>query len=181
MEIYLIIKDFENYSISNFGNVKNNLTGRVLKTSLCHPGYKKVNFHKNGKSKTVYIHQLVAEAFLLNPDNKKCIDHIDNDKENNNISNLRYATHIENSQNRSISSKNTSGVKGVHFNKANNKWRACIVIDYKSIHIGYFETLEEAKIARQARANLEFGEYINLIEEIKTKIIILENLFLENF
>jgi len=72
-------------------------------------------------------------------------------------------------------------VKGVCFDKPSQKWRAQIGINNKLVHIGLFETLEEAQIARQARANLEFGEYINLIEEIKTKIIILENLFLENF
>jgi len=180
MEIFNIIKDFENYSVSNLGNVKNNLTGRVLKTSLC-KGYQRVNLSKDGKSKTVYNHQLVAEHFLLNPENKLCVDHIDNDKENNKISNLRYATHIENGRNSSISKKNTSGVKGVYFHKPSQKWMAYIGINKKLINIGLFETLEEAKIARQARANLEFGEYINLIEEIKTKIIILENLFLENF
>jgi len=160
--------------------VKNNLTGRVLKTSLRGSGYKKVDLSKNGKSKTVNIHQLVAKHFLLNPDNKLCIDHIDNDKTNNNISNLRFATHIENGRNSSISKKNTSGVKGVCFDKPRQKWRARIGINNKLIHIGYFDTLEDAKTARQNRANLEFGEYINLIEEIKTKIIILENLVLEN-
>jgi len=181
MEQYLNIKDFENYSISNFGNVKNNLTGRILKTSFGGDGYKIVSLSKNGKKKNVKIHQLVAKYFLLNPENKLCIDHIDNDKLNNNFSNLRYATHIENCRNRSISSRNTSGIKGVYFHKPSQKWMAYIGINKKLINIGYFDTLEEAKTARQARANLEFGEYINLIEEIKTKIIILENLFLENF
>jgi len=181
MEQYLNIKDFENYSISNFGNVKNNLTGRILKTSFGGDGYKIVSLSKNGKKKNVKIHKLVSEHFLLNPENKLCVDHIDNDKTNNNFSNLRFATHQENSRNRSISSRNKSGVKGVCFDKPSQKWRAQIGINNKLVHIGLFETLEEAQIARQARANLEFGEYINLIEEIKTKIIILENLFLENF
>lgn len=93
------------------------------------------------------------------------MDHIDNNRFNNNISNLRWATYQENNQNANISKANTSGIKGVSFNKNNNKWRASITIDGVKIHLGYFDKLEDAKKARIERANKAFGVYINSCEK----------------
>jgi len=70
------------------------------------------------------LHRLISEAFIPNPDNKLCIDHIDNNTLNNNsINNLRWVTTKENAQNAKLSAKNTSGFKGVSFHKKLNKWR----------------------------------------------------------
>ena len=87
MEEFKLIKGFENYSVSNLGNVKNNKTNRILKQDN-NKGYKLVKF--NGKNKRV--HRLIAEAFIPNPDNKPCIDHINNIRNDNRIENLRWAT-----------------------------------------------------------------------------------------
>jgi hypothetical protein len=94
------------------------------------------------------------------------VDHIDNDKTNNNISNLRFATSKENSQNSKLRSNNTSGHKGIYFNKRAKKWRAHIQIDGININIGYFDNLEDAKIARINRANQAFGVYTNACEKL---------------
>eukprot|EP01038_Epipyxis_sp_PR26KG_P018376 gene18376-25887_t len=112
-EYWTTVKGNKNYAVSTFGNVENMLTGRILKTRINCNGYIYVDLHKNGKRKTRTIHQLVAEAFLHNPDEKLCVDHIDNDRQNNNISNLRYASVQENARNSKLSSKNTSGIKGM--------------------------------------------------------------------
>ena len=94
MEEFRIIKDYENYEVSNFGNVRNIKTGRVLK-GVNSKGYLRVNLN-NGVRKTLRIHRLVGIAFIPNPKNKECLDHIDNNQLNNHISNLRWANLREN-------------------------------------------------------------------------------------
>jgi hypothetical protein len=171
MEVYKNIKEFENYSVSNFGNVKNIITGRLLKLRIGRHGYCRVNLYKDGIRKTMEIHKLVAEAFLENPQKKRCVDHINNDRTNNKVDNLRFATHSENRRNSSKYINNTSGVIGVYHDKKNNKWMARITINGKSKHIGYYDNLEEAKNARIKKANEIYGEFTNKLEKIKTNVI----------
>ena len=163
-EVFRSIKEYDNYEISNFGNVKNKQTGRVLKPGKDTNGYYKLNLYKNGKIKKIKIHRLVAIVFIDNPLNKPCVDHIDNQRTNNNLSNLRWVTNQQNSMNSSLRSNNTSGIKGVIFDKQHQKWRARIMLNNKYIHIGLYNTLEEAKIARQKKANELFGEFMNQCE-----------------
>ena len=135
IEIYVNIVNFPNYQISNFGNVKNIKTGRVLKPGRGLNGYLTVVLFNDGDKSTKTVHKMVASAFLENPENKRCVDHINHDKINNHISNLRYATDAENNQNRSIGSNNTSGTTGVCFNKRDKKWRAQIDADGRNIYL----------------------------------------------
>lgn len=86
-----IWKNFEeNYSISNYGRIKNNKTQRILKLRPSHRGYLKTNISIKGKLKTVFPHRLVAEYFIPNPHNFKQVNHIDGCKENNKIFNLEW-------------------------------------------------------------------------------------------
>ena len=166
VETYKEIKGFENYSVSDLGNVRNDKTGRVLKESNDGCGYLKVDLRENKTRHTKKIHKLVAAAFLLNPENKKCVDHIDNNKQNNNIINLRFATLAQNQHNRLINTNNTSGNKGVRWNKRDMKWTAQITINGKQIHLGSFMNKEDAINIRIQRAKNEFGEFINKCELI---------------
>lgn len=166
VEDFKVIKDFENYSVSNLGNVRNDKTGLNLKQATNEKGYKFVGLSKNGKTTHKRIHRLIAEAFIPNPEKKSLIDHIDNNPCNNNIDNLRWSTHRENSQNAKKSTKNCSGFKGVSWIKAKNKWRAYLMIDGKLKHLGYFDNIEDAKKVRQEFANKFFGEYTNSCEKI---------------
>jgi hypothetical protein len=163
-EAYMPIDGYKNYEVSNFGNVKNKSTGRVLKPGINRDGYYIVSLCDGQNKKTKTIHRLVAEAFLNNHDNKPCVDHIDNNKLNNCDFNLRYATHQDNSRNISMLSKNTSGVKGVCWHKHAKKWHARIKIDGKLIHLGCFDNIDDAKLARQKKAKELFGEYTNKCE-----------------
>lgn len=72
------------------------------------------------------------------------IDHIDRDRMNNKISNLRAATRAENNHNQGMREDNYSGYTGVTFHKRDKKHQAHIVSDNKKIHLGYFNTAEEA-------------------------------------
>ncbi len=129
-------------------------------------GYLQVSLRNNKLRHFKYIHRLSAEAFLLNPENKKYVDHIDNNKHNNKLINLRFATPQQNSQNAKLSNKNTSGSKGVFLDKKAMKWRAQININGKRIYLGSYINKEDAVNIRIQRAKDEFGEYINKCELI---------------
>lgn len=91
MEIWKSIKNYEGlYWVSNFGRVKSKR--KILKP--INGEYLKVGLSKNGVQKTLYIHRLVAETFLVK--NKPEINHKDEDKHNNCLSNLEFVTHKEN-------------------------------------------------------------------------------------
>ena len=72
---------------------------RFLTPGINRYGYKHVSLYKNKEGKTWKIHRLVALAFISNPGNKPCIDHIDGNRLNNNVCNLRWVTHRENTNN----------------------------------------------------------------------------------
>ena len=165
-EIYKTVEGFENYEVSNLGNIKNKGTGRILKQTNNGKNYLKVRLYNNKTSRTIKVHKLVAKMFLENPENKPYVDHIDNNRLNNNLINLRYATCKENSQNATISKTNTSSVKGVSYCNVKNKYRARVCVDGVSIHLGYFNTLEEAKTARINKVNQVFGEFVNHTERL---------------
>ena len=158
-ECFLAIDGYDNYFISNFGNVKNSKTNKILKHSNHRQGYKEIHLCKNGKRKIFKIHRLVAIAFLENPDNKPKVDHIDENKADNNVKNLRWATNQENGFNINKQSNNKSGFKGVSLRKDINKYGACINIDGKNKSLGYYETAEEASKAYEAKAEQLHGEF----------------------
>ena len=112
MESWKKINDYEQYQISNLGNVKtiaNEATRkeRLLKP-LNHPkGYFRVGLWLEGKVKFHFIHRLVAIHFIDNPENKQTINHIDGDKSNNKSDNLEWNTYREN-MNHSIINKLSS-------------------------------------------------------------------------
>ena len=81
---------------------------------------------------------------------KLTIDHINRNKADNRITNLRDVSHKQNHQNASKSSRNTSGHPGVCWYKSCSKWQARIKHNYKHIHLGYFTTIEDAIAARKA-------------------------------
>ena len=96
---------------------------------------------------------------MLNPDNKLCVDHIDENKTNNNVVNLRWATSRENTQNRGKQKNNKSGYKSVCYNKPLKKYQATINIDGKKIHLGYFKTVLEASVVYEEKAKELHNEF----------------------
>ena len=96
-EIWKVIEDFPNYEVSNKGQVRNKITGLILKPTLDKTtGYLKVNLQKNNKGNTRTMHRLVAEAFLNKPDNCNDVNHIDGKKLNNKSINLEWCTRSHN-------------------------------------------------------------------------------------
>lgn len=80
------------YQVSNFGRVKSIKFGKeiLLKQRQCMNGYKSVILYKNGKGKNILVHRLVAQAFIDNPDNLPEVNHKDECKTNNVVSNLEW-------------------------------------------------------------------------------------------
>jgi len=102
-------------------------------------GYLKCDLTNNKKKKNVFFHRLIYLFYnpdfdILNP--KIILDHIDRDKLNNSIDNLRIATKQENSFN--------TDAKGCCFDKSKNKWKCRIMVSGKVIYLGYYLTEEEA-------------------------------------
>lgn len=109
-EIWRNIKNEDYCMVSNKGRVKTNdrtviykdgrqrfFKGKILTTHINPNGYYQVVIKSNGKSKTRYIHRLVAEAFVLNPEDKPYVNHIDGNKLNNHADNLEWCTPQDNS------------------------------------------------------------------------------------
>ena len=161
MEEWKKVDEYE-YEVSNYGNVRRIGSDKSLKPGISNKGYYVIGLHKNGKKSNKLIHRLVAIAFIPNPENKPFIDHIDNSRTNNNIENLRWCSLSENQHNRAKNRKNTSGYKGVDFHKQRQKYRASIRLNGKLIHLGYFETAEDAFEAYKNKAielHKDFAKY----------------------
>lgn len=90
------IKYFTNYSVSEFGDVRNDKTGRILKQCLKKTGYVKYCLHENGKAYHFSAHRLVAKHFLDKVEGKDFVNHIDENKQNNHFSNIEWCTVREN-------------------------------------------------------------------------------------
>jgi len=89
------------------------------------------------------------------------VDHIDNNKLNNKIENLRAATCSQNLQNAKLSKSNTTGIKGVVWEKDRKYWKAQIMVNGKQIRIGKLESLELAELVVQELRSKFHGEYAN--------------------
>ncbi len=87
------------------------------------------------------------------------IDHINGARDDNRICNLREATRPQQGANGGKRSTNTSGVVGVSFDTGRKKWTACIGVEGKTLHLGRFNSLEEATSARAAAEIKYFGEF----------------------
>lgn len=91
------VKYYENkYQVSTFGRVRNKVTRRILTHGLNRNGYHRVNLYDESGMKSKFVHRLVAQAFKPNPENKPQVNHIDEDKANNNVNNLEWMTAKEN-------------------------------------------------------------------------------------
>jgi len=93
-ETYKHVKDFENYSISNLGNIKNNQTNKILKIQKT-SGYSTIGLSQNNKRNVFLIHRIVAQTFISNPENKLTVNHKNHDTHDNRVENLEWNTQKE--------------------------------------------------------------------------------------
>jgi len=90
------IKGFENYSINEDGVIINTKTNRIMRVRLNNRGYMDVSLTNNKKSKTLLVHRIVAMTFVNNYSEDLQVNHIDGDRQNNNVNNLECLTQQEN-------------------------------------------------------------------------------------
>jgi len=154
-EIWVPIKDNLAYFISNRGRVKTYDDFYPKITFDRSAGYYRVYLNR----KKYYLHRLLAQAFIPNPEGKPEVDHIDGDPLNNCLSNLRWCTRAENNRNVGKRITNTSGYTGVSFHKASGKWQAYIYVNGKNKHLGLFHTKEEAAAVYEEAAKELHGEF----------------------
>lgn len=93
-------KPYDKYSVSNKGRVRNDETGYVFCNNSKVSGYIRVRLSFNNKVRTTLVHRLVAESFLDKKSGCDFVDHIDRNRENNNVENLRWVNGKENAKNR---------------------------------------------------------------------------------
>ena len=93
-EQWRAVEGYPGYEVSNLGRVRKN--GKLTPLHRAGKGYLRTTLQKDGKQKQDYIHRIVAKAFIPNPENKPTVNHIDGDKDNNRVSNLEWATYLEN-------------------------------------------------------------------------------------
>lgn len=139
-----LIKGFENYAITTDGCVINIKKG-ISKTPTSNKmgrGYLYVDLYNNGKHKRFFVHRLVAEAFIENPNNKPFVNHKDGNPKNNNVENLEWVTPLENVEHAS----NVLGVMQAYKNSNYKKHLVKLVEDLSDLYdVDFVKVMEKAQ------------------------------------
>lgn len=153
-EIWRDIKGYEDkYQVSNLGRVRSLdrtvwngvahhlLRGRILKIGYDGGKYRKANISVDGNRQSLKIHRLVAAAFLEDYDSKMEVNHKDFDKDNNRVDNLEMVSPLDNTRHYWRSQRKK---RGAYPYKSSKRFKAQIFHKGKQLHIGVYDTIEEA-------------------------------------
>ena len=140
------IKSLERVVMSQYSDrkIKTVFKENIFKFRVNRKGYSVACLYANKKQKLIRVHRLVAIHFIDNPFNKPEVNHIDGNKTNNTTENLEWVNARENTCHFRKSKKSSSEYIGVGFEKDRNKWRSTIHHKGKPLHLGRFNTEEEA-------------------------------------
>lgn len=138
--------------ISGIRRVKGSIAGHLINST----GYVTIKIDSHA-----YRAHRLAWLYCFKEWPEGFIDHIDGNKSNNCIDNLREASNRENKQNGKIQANNTSGYKGVSFEKCSGKYKAYIRVEGRLKNLGRYNTAEEASIMYKQAAVTYFGEFYN--------------------
>jgi hypothetical protein len=142
------IIDYPNYTIDRDGIVKNKTTGKILADRInTQIGYRYVSLWKNNKERKFTLHRLLGLHYIPNPENKPYIDHIDRNKLNNDLSNLRWVDGTENNLNSPSQERQTHNIYWVE----ERKYYKVIIQRYGvAKYCGSAKTIEEAIAIRDS-------------------------------
>ena len=178
------------YQVSNLGRIKSldrtvwfkngkgkrDYKGKILKLKY-HNGYAMVNLNKNKNLSVLYVHRLVAETFISNPNNLPVVNHIDGVKSNNNINNLEWCTYSENNIHAEKTGLRHNNLKGLEKYRESRKKQIIAIKDNKIIgnedcsrsmakfllSNGYILNAQIETVARSIRKNANSGKpYYNI-------------------
>ena len=158
------IKDYEGYYSFdlNTNQIYGHYRKKYKKPYLNNTGYYQIQLWKNSKEKHFVLHRLIYEAYNGEIPEGMIIDHFDNNKQNNNIENLRLATNSENQCNHKVRKDNLStGYKNIYKTKGNT-YRVQIRKNNKVVYNKTFKTLKQAITNRDIQLVLIHGEFHNL-------------------
>ena len=122
-------------------------------------GYVMASWHDNGKQQRISLHDAIIQLSGQEVPDGYEIDHKDRNPLNCLEENLRVCVHLQNSHNKTKNTNNTSGYKGVSWDKTKQKWQAQITINYKHIRLGNFDTPIDAAKAYNIAAIKYHGEF----------------------
>ena len=127
------------YKVTRDGRVYSFKNNKILemKTRVSKTGYKVITLNKNNKPKTLKLHRILYQVFIGDIPNKMEIDHIDRDKLNNDLTNLRITSRSENEKNKNR--------KGYFFDKVRGLWKVEIKSDRKRYYIGHYKNEDDAR------------------------------------
>lgn len=144
-EVWVQIKDFAGYEVSNLGNIRSDKLGfsKILKPKLVRGGYLTVCLYKTGVPYVQWIHHIVADNFICGKKkiNTDVIDHINRDRLDNRASNLRIISRSENSLNINRGSL-TSKYPGIYWHEFSSKWT--VRKHYKGVRLFIGQCITEA-------------------------------------
>ena len=146
IELWKPINNFESkYEISNMGRIKNIKTNHILKMTNQYGDYFRIILYDDFKKKSCYIHRLVAETFIPNPNNYPCINHKDLSKQNNCVDNLEWCSYAYNTKDAILKGANTmSGFNKYNKNKFKNKYGKLYQYDKEMNLLCIYNSLNEA-------------------------------------
>jgi hypothetical protein len=146
MTDFVVIPGFPSYRINREGMVIN----QNNEEKIWHGNkYNQCSMYdiESKQMKTVLQHRLLAQTFLPNPNNLVDVDHINRNKRDNRLENLRWVSKADNEKNKGLTSRNTSGEKYISWCKAKQRWQVQIIYEAKCIR-RYLRTIEEAICVR---------------------------------
>lgn len=146
----------KDYIISSNGLVysfpRRGTKGGVLGYTICNCGYKRIQIQNNNKRKAEYLHKLLAESFIPNPNNYTQVNHKDCNKLNNDLDNLEWCTPQQNAQHARDNGypkvESNTKQKNIYFDIYDNKYSVIFRRNRINNRLGRFKTLEEAIMVR---------------------------------